>query len=663
MDAEAWKKWTQERFGEAKRVGMRAAKATAGAAKSAYDVLKDPAKIGRAVGGGAASAANAGIAAGEYASEAGSAAKEAFKEGMRGSASSTGAPQPEVKPGYTRTPSGTITPVGENFGATPPRAPVGGTPAGGFGNAARMVGSSLLRAAGPLATAATIAMSPNQTGDEVPPAVLAAGGRRGTLRAVDRDGPGAAGFNNAADAEDAAQVAATGLRSNAAPTASETPLPVRGSPQVAPVASTYESPDSAVVTSPRTTDGFARNDQNQIVGPVPTAPKATAEELQNQRMGLRVGAQRAAIDATGEDLRIGKTVADPNANLRASVAGMDPNRAYQVNTDPQGTKIFASRDAKGQLNLTGTGDGSAVKKYEESDQYKQGVALAEKERQQLGSLVREAGMRRDNAKAYELAGTNPEMAELAAKTLKDAEDRERFKGNSKVQVARMAAESEGMRQQLLSRKQAEDERNNRFNNARDVERLQIEADKAGLVERNRVEEIQGKQHEAAVDSFVRSRAGPMKTSLIGSNETKDQFEARIAKDKADLQADINFTLGDRQGPKKRFDQLSNTEREELFLAKRLKDKVTEGREGFSQKLRDYFGAKRFDSRNLDSFVPVKAEPAKLPGSYVVHFKNGNTAEVSDLQNGKFNWLGPNEPIDSDIASVLRPILEKAKERK
>lgn len=131
-------------------------------------------------------------------------------------------------------------------------------------------------------------------------------------------------------------------------------------------------------------------------GALPDAatPSNDPAEVNNaEKFGLPIQQQRDALAQSPVSLRGGfgnenlTTNTDQgSANLRASVAGMAPNQSYLVSGLDSGSKIYANRDANGQLNLTGTGTGNPSAAYEASDQYKQGVAQAQSEKAQLAAL-------------------------------------------------------------------------------------------------------------------------------------------------------------------------------------------------------------------------------------------------------------------------------------
>ena len=106
----------------------------------------------------------------------------------------------------------------------------------------------------------------------------------------------------------------------------------------------------------------------------------------------------APVAASPVSLRGGLDMGSPNANLRQSVRGLADGQSVNVGR-PGGDTILASRDAKGQLSLSGTGDGSASRAYEQSDQYRQGLQVAARERALLDTM-QEDRMKRDLTSRY-----------------------------------------------------------------------------------------------------------------------------------------------------------------------------------------------------------------------------------------------------------------------
>jgi hypothetical protein len=119
-------------------------------------------------------------------------------------------------------------------------------------------------------------------------------------------------------------------------------------------------------------------------------------------------------------------------------------------------------------------------------------------------------------------------------------------------------------------------------------------------------------------------------------------------------------------------QLSNAEMEQLMMAKRIKNKFEQGRGDTVQQLRDFFGTKRFDSKDLYSYLPATgkngellgADISALPGggSFLLRAKNGNTMTATRGMGGEWNLISPNGPVDADVAAIFGKHIEAAEER-
>ena len=77
-----------------------------------------------------------------------------------------------------------------------------------------------------------------------------------------------------------------------------------------------------------------------------------------------------------------------------------------------------------------------------------------------------------------------------------------------------------------------------------------------------------------------------------------------------------------------------------------------------QGFRDFFGNKRFDSRDLYSYDVKSAKPA-IDGGYVIELNNGNTVKAEAVSGGGFNFFTPNGPVDADLAKLYTPVVEAA----
>lgn len=232
-------------------------------------------------------------------------------------------------------------------------------------------------------------------------------------------------------------------------------------------------------------------------------------------------------------------------------------------------------------------------------------------------------------------------------------------------------------------KNQEDADVNRANLGLRSEANQIARDRLGLdavktraelaKQARETEEAGAKRFNETIDQMGVELAGERKKGgWLGRDETDQDFDRRIKQTQAKLRGDINYSVGNRKDGKKVGD-LSQQEQQQLFLAHKVKQKVEKGRNDVTQVLRDFFGTKRADSRDLYSYMPktgpkgelLGAEVAALPGggSYVLRSKNGNTMTATRGMGGEWNLTGPNGPIDADVAALFIPHIEAAAKQK
>lgn len=169
------------------------------------------------------------------------------------------------------------------------------------------------------------------------------------------------------------------------------------------------------------------------------------------------------------------------------------------------------------------------------------------------------------------------------------------------------------------------------------------------------EKANQEQLDKAIDDEVRRGEGPQSTSIIPfAGESKEAYEGRLSQRRSELAGDIRHTMA-QLGIKK----LEGPQREAMFTAARFKQAV-KNNPSTMQAMRDYFGIKRFTSRDLSTYLPKSVERTTLPsgGGYLVHLKNGNTITVRELAGGGFKLLGPNAPVDLDIQNVYGSMIAK-----
>lgn len=154
-------------------------------------------------------------------------------------------------------------------------------------------------------------------------------------------------------------------------------------------------------------------------------------------------------------------------------------------------------------------------------------------------------------------------------------------------------------------------------------------------------------------------------TTVGQEKPED-YKNRVARRAAQIEKDINYTLGDRKTGKKTMGELDATDRQLLYLGHKLKSKLTDSRGELISKARDYFGNKRFDTGNLDSYLPAGVEDSIIPfqGGYTIKLRNGNTMTVKQARGGGFNLTGPSDPVDADVQALITPLINayEAKQR-
>lgn len=171
----------------------------------------------------------------------------------------------------------------------------------------------------------------------------------------------------------------------------------------------------------------------------------------------------------------------------------------------------------------------------------------------------------------------------------------------------------------------------------------------------------GNENEQRVEKrtteYARGKVAQPSGGLLSSGD-RQNYEGQV-KAKADETHElVKYSIADRKDGKTIGD-LSPTEHNQLLLANDLREKITDARGGIVQTMRDFFGNKQFNTKNLYSYMPTGAERS-LQGGYLIHFANGNTAHVKETAGGQFQIFGPNTPIDADIMAVLKPYINKAK---
>jgi hypothetical protein len=189
--------------------------------------------------------------------------------------------------------------------------------------------------------------------------------------------------------------------------------------------------------------------------------------------------------------------------------------------------------------------------------------------------------------------------------------------------------------------------------------LRISAEKRAVgVDQRAAEEVQAKDFDTELRHAASEKIGNAGLTEAGGKQLVDQEHAR-------LEGIARYSVGDRKDGKT-YKNLSPTERQQLFQAIAIKDKVEAGWGNLEQKIDDYFGTgKQVDSKNAYSYLPVKVEPAGLGRpfeSWVVHMKNGNTVGLKAVVGGGFRLIDSNKPVSADLMQLIAPLIKARLEK-
>lgn len=162
------------------------------------------------------------------------------------------------------------------------------------------------------------------------------------------------------------------------------------------------------------------------------------------------------------------------------------------------------------------------------------------------------------------------------------------------------------------------------------------------------------------DKLLESHAEGMTKPDIGiTGDKPEQHKANVAQQTSQLKSDVNYTAANRHDGKD-YGDLQPAELQKILLGFKIRDKVMDSRGNFrSDKMRDYWGASRFDTRDAYSFLPVKVEKALAPnsGAHVFTLGNGNKVDSKAVFGGGFNPFSANEPIDADVKGVFQKAID------
>lgn len=175
----------------------------------------------------------------------------------------------------------------------------------------------------------------------------------------------------------------------------------------------------------------------------------------------------------------------------------------------------------------------------------------------------------------------------------------------------------------------------------------------------KTQEVNRGTMEKELEGYARIKAGDKQI-----NELPGTYESRVKGELAKVRQDLDYSMGNRKDGRK-LEDLSGAERQQFFLYKNIKDKVTDSRGQISQKFRDYFGNKQFDSKDAYSYAPTGVEDTIQNGlpALKVRLANGNTMVVSSAAGGGWNLTGPNDPVDADVMALVAPFVKEHEKKK
>lgn len=180
----------------------------------------------------------------------------------------------------------------------------------------------------------------------------------------------------------------------------------------------------------------------------------------------------------------------------------------------------------------------------------------------------------------------------------------------------------------------------------------------------------GNENETRVtkrtEDYVRSKMTPERAQLFNDPATRAAEEQKLKQQTSDVQERIRHT---QSLTGKGVGELPEAQHSLLLKANDLRERLEgEGRKGVVAFAQDFVGNKRFDSKNLYSYLPARdgsgtVKPA-IPETfgYSVEMGNGNKVKVYKLAGGGFNFTGPNDPMDSEAMELMQPAIAAAQKK-
>lgn len=173
----------------------------------------------------------------------------------------------------------------------------------------------------------------------------------------------------------------------------------------------------------------------------------------------------------------------------------------------------------------------------------------------------------------------------------------------------------------------------------------------------------------SVDDYVRAKNPAVKESLVPGSKAQADYEAGIKQKGADLHDRLRHTASVTPGVGS-LGRVSESQQTLLHKANDFRERLeTTGRSGVIPWAQDFFGNKRFDSKNLYSYLPARDDKGAVKPAipetfgYSVEMGNGNRIKVYKLGGGGFNFTGPNDPIDADAMELIKPAIDASRTRR
>ena len=159
---------------------------------------------------------------------------------------------------------------------------------------------------------------------------------------------------------------------------------------------------------------------------------------------------------------------------------------------------------------------------------------------------------------------------------------------------------------------------------------------------------------AVAEKRVNDSINTIARASVSQEKQGEDYEPAVKEASARLNRDIDYTMGDRFDRRKKAD-LQPIEINQLRLASEAKRAMEGGRSSIWKSIKEMIGTKRFDSRDLYSYMPEYRD------GNTVYFKNENNVDMTTIVKGGRNWwnvLFPNDPADTQFMEIVKGLPSK-----